>query len=147
MKIEAEIEIGCHVADVCAVFTDPTAAPRWMSNLERFEVVVGNAGQPGAHARLHYLEKGHRTVMDDFLLEVKPGSHYLSGVRAGGLKARVEIRLESKGSSTFIRMIWDGTRSSFFTRIVLRLLRRKIEAGIANDLNSLKRLIEERLTR
>jgi len=61
-------------------YTDPDNMPYWTKHLERFELVKGNSTEAGALARLHFRKKDRSYIMDDELLETKPGERYKSRV-------------------------------------------------------------------
>jgi hypothetical protein len=116
----------------------------WMRDLESFEVVKGAPGETGAVARLHYLQKGRRYVMEDRLIYCEPGKKYVSRVSGDYVSAEVEINLAGAGSETGVSIRWQGTARTLLLKLILPLQRKKMIRQTREDIEVFKRLVEER---
>ena len=142
--VETSILITAPPEAVTQVILNPDLAVRWTTDLERFEVVHGNAGQPGAVARLHYLQGGQRYTMEDTLLYAEPGRCYRSRVTSDVLSAEVETTLEPGEGGTWVRIRWTGSGRRFPLRFLLPLMRGSVTRQAEADLRKLKDLVENR---
>lgn len=138
-----EILVNSPLETVYNAFVNPDNMTLWSRNLEKFEIVDGNSGEPGALARLHYNEKGKKTVMEDRLLETEPQKRILSEVSGEGFTAIVETEFESVGDQTLIMMNWRGTSTKFLVRIVLMIIKGRIRKSAMGELALFRDLVEK----
>jgi len=140
--VETSIFVAAPPEAVTRVILNPDMAVRWTTGLELFEVVHGNAGQPGAVARLHYLQNGRPYVMQDELLEVDPGRRYRSRVSGEAVVAEVVTTLIPEGGGTRLAIRWTGSGRRFPLNFLLPLMRRSVIHQAEVDLGKLKSLVE-----
>jgi hypothetical protein len=143
--VEESVDIAASPEAVSDVLLDIDAAPKWTSGLERFEVVEGVPGEPGCVGAAHYVEGGRRYSVEDRLLESIPGHRFKSTIRGGGLKAMIETRLTQVPGGTKTTIRWSGTGTNPITWLMLPLMRGKIGERCHQDLEALRRLVEERV--
>ncbi len=134
--------IGQPPAVVAAALFDPDNAVQWQSNLEKFEVVWGKAGEAGAKVHLHYSQKGKSHVMEEIWEAVEPGRRYLSRITGEGVTVELERILKTTPQGTQMLVRWSGLGASWWLRLVLRLLRKAIAQRAEFDLLNFKYLVE-----
>ncbi|MCA9656794.1 MAG: SRPBCC family protein [Myxococcales bacterium] len=144
MRVEATVLIPAPREVVVDVLNAAEDAPRWQRGLERMEVVEGEAGVPGARARLHYRERGRAYVMEDELLECEPGRRWLSRVSGNGMTIRVETQLRDVDGGTELALVWDGAPDARVARALFWLLRPSVRRGMRADLERLAALAASR---
>ena len=146
MPIQTTIKTSIFIARppeaVTRVILDPDQAVRWTTDLERFEVVSGTAGLPGAMARLHYVQGGRPYVMKDELLEADPGRRYKSRVSGEALVAEVETTLLPEAGGTRLQIRWTGSGRRFPLTLLLPLMRNSIRRQAEADLVKLRAVVE-----
>jgi hypothetical protein len=140
------ITISVHINQppdvVTGALMEPENFVQWTSNLERFEVVKGEAGEAGALARLHYVEQGRSYVMEDFLEYVEPGRKYVSRVTGNGMRIRVETLIDPLDDGTQMTLTWSGTSDNWLAKLLLPFLRGQIKRYALVDLETFKSLVE-----
>jgi hypothetical protein len=144
---EASVIIRQPVDVVVAALMNPDNFTFWTKYLERFEVVQGAPGQPGAVGRLHYLQNGRRYVMEDRLIAAEPGRRYVSQVTGDPIEARVETTLREVAEGTEMNVRWTGRGKVFPLRFILPLLRGAMVRQSKEELNTFKGLVESRGSR
>jgi uncharacterized protein YndB with AHSA1/START domain len=142
--IQSSIVIDRPPEEVSRVILDPEKAVLWTTDLERFEVLSQTMGLVGSRARLHYLQKGKRYVMEEVLLAVDPNRRYLSKVSGDAIEAEVETTLVPTNGGTQVTVRWTGSGRPLLLRMVIPLMRRSIARQSLVDLLKLKGLVESR---
>ena len=147
MEIMPDFKISINIKQpsdiVWKAFIDPENMLHYTKYLERVEVIQGKFGEIGAIAHLHYLEKGHSYVLEDKLVDYEEGKKIGSQVSGQGMIIDVENHFESVLEGSKITMRWNGTSKSFLTRIILKLMQKKIVKHAREELLAFKRLTEE----
>ncbi len=69
MKLKFETVIDASLDTVWAAFDNPDNKVRWQQNLESFNHVSGEPGQPGAISELKFDEKGKEVVLREAITE------------------------------------------------------------------------------
>jgi hypothetical protein len=82
--------------------------------------------------------------MEDKLVFCEPGKKYVSLLTGDALVAEVETILEPVGNKTEMSIKWSGKGKILFLRVFLPLFRRKIKNLASRDLESFRKLVEER---
>jgi hypothetical protein len=143
-----EFQISTVINQPVSIITQALSNPKnhvyWTTNLERFEVIKGGADEVGSIAHLHYLENGHRHVMEDKLLYCDPANKYVSEVSGDALTARVETTLYSLDNKTEMVLKLSGKGKILFLKLLLPFLRGKIIKNAKKELEKFKKLVEER---
>lgn len=142
VKFEIQIDIKQPPEVVDAALMNPENAVYWTKYLEKFEVVKGKPGEVGAVGRLHYLQKGRRYTMEDVLEYYEPGKKYVSRVSGPAITARVVTTLKVIDGKTRMKIVWKGSPKSFFLKLILPLLKKKITRQAHGELETFKNLIE-----
>ena len=124
-------------------FKDPENMLNWTKYLERVETVKGEFGEIGAVAHLHYLEKGRSYMLEDKLVSYEEKKRIESQVSGRGMFINVKTVFDSSSDQTTITMTWNGMSPSFLTRLILRLMQKKISKQALAELNDFKKLVEK----
>jgi uncharacterized membrane protein len=128
---------------VWKAFIDPENMLHYTKYLEKVETIQGKFGEIGAIAHLHYLEKGRTYILEDKLVDYEEGKKIGSRVSGQGMIIDVENHFESLPDGTKMTMGWSGTSKSFLTRIILKLMQKKIAKHAREELLTFKKLTEE----
>jgi hypothetical protein len=141
-----EFKIGINInqpADIVnQALMESENAPRWTSDLEKFEVVKGEPGLTGSIAHLHYRQGGRSYVMEEVLEYSEPGRRYVSRISGGGVAARVETTIEPSASGTELTVFWSGTSKSILAKLFFPFLRGMMVRRARSDLETFKELVE-----
>lgn len=71
MKLKFKTEIDAPIDTVWAAFNDAGQMGRWMQNFHSFNVVSGEAGQPGSSAELVFDENGRKVVLTETVTDCR----------------------------------------------------------------------------
>jgi hypothetical protein len=142
MKFEMEIVINAPSKVVDEALWTPGNAECWTKGLERFEVVKGKPREVGTVGRLHYVQGGRRHIMEDVLEYSEPGRRYRSRVSGPAIAATVETILEPVDGKTKVKIVWEGKGKKLIVRLLLPLLKRKLEKQSMDEFKIFKELVE-----
>jgi hypothetical protein len=142
-KFTVNTSIHQPVEVIYQAYIAPDNMLKWSTNLEKFEIIKGRFGEVGATARLHYNEKGHKSIMEDTLEFIEPGKKLISKVSGGVLVIQVVTTFISVKSKTELKISWNGTGKNIFVKILLPLLRNTIRKRAKDELDRFKYLVEK----
>jgi hypothetical protein len=140
--IETSVHIDQPPEIVAQAFMDPSNAPLWTTDLERFEVISREPGEIGSVAHLHYRQGGRSYVMEDVLEEMIPNQYFKSRVSGNGIVASVETWLQMVDGGTEVRIRWSGSGASLPMRIILTFMKGNIKRQTKLELEKFKALVE-----
>jgi len=142
--VETATEIEAPPDVVTGVLLDADLAPQWTAGLERLELVDGVPGEAGCVGHAHYRQGSRSYTLVDVLEESVPGEFYRARISGAGIAATVETTLAAVGEdATSISIRWVGRGTNPITRMTLPLMKRRIARAAAEDLASLRRLVEQ----
>lgn len=139
---EVDIIINQPVDVVTEALTNPDNFPFWQTDLVKFEVIKGKAGEIGSLGHLHYSQKGKSYILEDKLIQCTPGEKYVSEVTGDALTAQVETLLIASGHKTKMILKWSGKGKVLFLKIILPFIRRKMMRRTKKELEIFKELLE-----
>lgn len=143
--VEVSTRVAATPEAITTVLLDASLAPAWTAGLDHLEVVAGTPGEPGCVGRAHYIEGGRSHVLEDVLEQVEPARYFRSRLTGGGLTAVVETTLDRVGEhATDLTLRWTGRGTNPLTSFVLVVTKRRLAARARADLESLRRLVEDR---
>jgi hypothetical protein len=97
MKYREEIVIDLPRGRVIELFDDPQNPTKWQPGLKSFELVSGEAGQPGARSRLVYDENGRKIEMIETIERRDMPDEFTGTYEASGLWNRLRNRFNEEG--------------------------------------------------
>ena len=143
-RFKISIIINREVDVIAEALNNPQNPPYWETDLEKFEVIKGEANLVGSVAHLHYLQNGKPYIMEDKLIYCEPGKKYISEVTGDALTAKVETTLRSLENKTEMTLEWSGKGKILFLKLLLPLLRGKLIKQSKKELETFKHLVETR---
>ena len=129
---------------VIKAFLNPANMIFWTKDLERFEVITGKPGEVGSIAHLPFIQNGKKYLMEDELIECKPGFRYVSRVTGDAITAIVKIDLKDIGNNTVLKMHWKGNGKNILLKVILPLSKKKMIKSAKNELRNFKDLVVKR---
>jgi hypothetical protein len=143
-QFKISIIIDRQVDIITKALNNPQNFPYWQTDLEKFEVIKGEANQVGSVGHLHYRQKGKPYIMEDKLIYCEPGKKYISAVTGDALTAKVETTLRPLENKTEMTVAWSGKGKILFLKLLLPLLRGKLIKQSKKELETFKHLVETR---
>ncbi len=142
MKLKFETVIDASVDTVWAAFDDPGNMPRWQQNLESFNHISGEPGQPGAMSELKYDEKGKEIVLRETITERRE-PNFLAGVYDSPMgKTLIVNHFEAVNENSTRWTSWSNFTFKGFMKIlslfVSGIIRKRTEA----DMQRFKLMVE-----
>jgi hypothetical protein len=144
VRFEVSVDIAQLPETVDQALMRAENAPHWNKDLVRFDVIRGEPGLVGSVGRLHYVQGGREHVMEDVMEHAEPGRRYVSRVSGPAITARVETLVEPIEGGTRLTIVWAGNGTRALTRLLLPLMRRRIERRSREELAVFKGLVETR---
>lgn len=146
MKSIVEIEVNVPKKQLAALFADPDSMTKWMDDLERYELISGDAGMPGSKYRM--VPKAGRSHMS-----------FIATVTARNLPDALALKLESSSvdvsvTGTFAALSAHNTKviseEEFtfrgpFDRMFGFLAQREIKKNHRHHMECFKRFAEGRM--
>lgn len=144
MKFKVSTIIEKPVDVVVGALMNPDNLPYWTTDLVRFEVVSGKAGEAGAVGRLHYMQNGRSYIMEDKMIYCEPGKKYVSRVSGDVIEAQVETLLNAIGGKTEMTVTWSGKGKILLLKLFMPLLKGTMIRQSQMELDKFKRLVESK---
>lgn len=143
-RFEISVTINKPVDVVTQALNNADNFRYWQTDLKRFEVIKGGPNQVGSVGRLHYSQKGRPYTMEDRLIHCEPDRKYVSEVEGDALFVQVETTLHPLDERTKMVLNWSGKGKVIFLKLFLPFLRGKIVKQAKKELDTFKKLVEER---
>ena len=135
MKLKYETVIDADLASVWAAFDNPDNMQRWQQNLESFNHISGERGQPGAVSELVYDEKGKKVVLREEITERRE-PNFLAGFYESPMGKTVIVNhFEEAGEDSTRWTSWCNFTFQGFMKImsifISGIIRKRTEADMA----------------
>jgi len=141
-RFRVNVKIKQPIDMVVQAYIKPENIPFWMNNIEKFEVIKGEAGEADSVAHVHYNEHGKKYIMEDKLEYCEQGKKYVSTISSEALFVRTETTFFSLKASTKMNLVWSGKGKYFILKILLPFIRKRISKLAKNELVKFKYLVE-----
>lgn len=133
------VRIARPPADVFTWLFEADKVPRWTGHLERYEV-PGPLG-PGANVRQVLTVSGQRLDLEMEITRYEPPHAAESRFSTNGIDAITSYRL-SGTQDTELTQTLDAKAGSFGARMLLPVVKPKLERKVTEDLERLRGLLE-----
>ena len=139
---EHEIEIRKPLSEVYAAFNNPENLPRWLTGLQRTEVISGTPGQVGCKTRQIYLERGKTVELIETITAHEPEKH-MSGELAGpGMKMSMQVDFVDRGDRTLLKVRSAFRDKSLMLRLMMPFFKGSIAKRQTGDLRRFTEMVE-----
>ena len=139
---EYEIEVDKPLSEVYAAWDNPENLPRWLTGLQRTELISGEPGTVGAKTRQIYLERGRTVEMIETITAIEPGKHSEGTLEVPGMKATMVVDFVDKGESTVIRFRSEFQSRSLMMRLMMPFMKGQIRRRQCGDLERFGEMVE-----
>jgi hypothetical protein len=144
MRITEEIVIDATAAEVWAVVSDVSTHTSWRPALVAFEQVDEPPLAVGSRIREVLRWRGRELELDDVVTALEPKQRL--GLHGSWPAAEfdLELRLAAVPGGTSVTMDWPLYPRSLLLRVVVPFLGRPMRRATVEELEGLKRYVEER---
>lgn len=139
---EYEVEIDKPLDEVYAAWSKPENLPRWLTGLQRTELLSGEPGQVGAKTRQVYLERGRIVEMIETITAMEPKKHQEGVLEVQGMKATLHVDFIDRGAKTGVRFRSDFESKSIMMRLMMPFMKRQIRKRQLGDLERFGAMVE-----
>jgi Polyketide cyclase / dehydrase and lipid transport len=147
MRITEQIEIDASPADVWAVVSDLSTHTAWRPSLVEFRQVSAGPLAVGSRVREVLRWRGRDLVLDDVVTVLDPERRFALSGSWPAADFDLELRLEPLPDGTRVTFDWPLRPRSFLLRVAAPLLRGTMRRATVQELEYLKRYVEERSKR
>jgi hypothetical protein len=142
MKFSTEIVIHLPRRRVVELFDNPDILPAWQPGLEKYELLSGKPGQPGARARLVYRRDRREIEMIETVTSRNLPEEYSTGYQTKEVKNLVVNRFEELEGG-FTRWITENEfKFSGWMAFLAIFLRPAFRRQILDDMERFKAFAE-----
>ena len=142
MKLNFETVIGASVDAVWAAFDNPGNMVRWQQNLQSFNHVSGEPGQPGAVSELVYDEKGKRVVLQETITERRQPVFLAGTYESPMSKTLIVNHFEAVDENNTRWKSWCNFTFSGYMKIMSLFVSGMIRKRTEADMQRFKLLVE-----
>ncbi len=142
MKLKFETVIDASVNTVWAAFDDPGNMPRWQQNLESFNHISGEPGQPGAMSELKYDEKGKEVVLRETITERRDPTFLAGAYESPMGKTVIVNHFEAVDENSTCWTSWCNFTFQGFMKIMSLLVHSIIRKRTEADMDRFKLMVE-----
>jgi len=143
IEYDCEVTIDKPASEVWAVMNDESTLSEWISGYESSEVVSGTPNTVGAVSNININENGQKMTMQETITAVIPEKQLSMDFSMDMMDMNYDLLLESKGNSTVVKTTSKTEGNGMLYRSILAFMPSAMEAQELENLNKLKRLVEE----
>ncbi len=142
MKLTFDTVIDASLDTVWAAFDNPDNMVRWQQNLESFDHVSGEPGQPGAVAELVYDEKGKKVVLKETITERREPDFMARTYESPMAKTLLVNHFEAVGKDSTHWTSWCNFTFRGFMKIMSLFVSGAIRKRTEADMQRFKLMVE-----
>lgn len=140
---ETSVTIRKPLKETYDIIADYEKAPQWITGLKAVEPLEGTPGEAGSKANYIFEERGREIVFHEEVTAVEPYRSFRQRMEGGGVATEGEVHFQEQQGKTRILMKNKVWGRSWFMKLFLPLMKGMMRRRQMNDLENLKRLVEE----
>jgi uncharacterized protein YndB with AHSA1/START domain len=121
---------------------DADKVPRWTGNLEAYEVEGGGPLREGSRVRQALEVSGHRVDVEMRIVRHDPPHAAESRFSTNGIDVVTTYALSPNGGGTELTQTLDAKPSGFSARMLLPVVKPRLERKLTEDLERLRALLQ-----
>lgn len=145
-EYDSSIEVNAPVEKCWSTFHDITKMDQWIKGFESLTLKSGDSLAVGSVYEIVIIDDGHRMVMSEALTEVNAPTKVSYELNNDVLRSEYSFSFEGQ-SSTKIKSHYKITGKNIFWKSILLLSKSYMRNSAADQLSSLKKVIEQPPTR
>ena len=143
---ECELQIDKPAKDAWAVMSDETKVSQWIKGFKRTELISGTANTVGAVSKMYVVEGGEEVMMEETITAIEEFKHMAMTFTMDFMDMDYEISLNEEGGKTTMHTKSTTRGNGILARSIVSFMPGAMKAQEEENLNNLKKLIEENTT-
>lgn len=146
VSYESEIVVNKSAAESWAVMSDESKLSQWIKEVKKIELVSGTPNTVGAVSNIHVVDGGQEMVMKETITKMTPNELMAMTFTMDFMDMDYEMHMKEEGGKTTITSKSTTTGNGIFAKSMLSFMGGSMKTQEDNNLNNLKKLIEENTT-
>jgi uncharacterized protein YndB with AHSA1/START domain len=142
MKLKLETVIDASLDTVWAAFDNPHNLPRWHQNLESFNHISGEPGQPGAVSEFVFDEKGKKVILRETITERREPDFLAGAYESQMGKALIVSHFEAAADNSTRWTSWCNFTFQGFVKFMSLFVSSIIRNRMETDMERFKLMVE-----
>ena len=122
---------------------DEATMPDWILGFKRIELVSGTPNTLGAVSNVYIEENGEEMVMEETITAFEPNKQLGMKFTMDFMNMDYNLFLKEEAGKTLILTTSQTTGNSLFAKSIVSFMTKSMKAQEDENLNNLKRIIEE----
>ncbi len=146
ISYENEIVVNKSAAESWAVMSDESKLSQWIKEVKKIELVSGTANTVGAVSNVYVDDGGQEMVMKETITKMTPNELMAMTFTMDFMDMDYEMHMKEEGGKTTITSKSTTTGNGIFAKSMLSFMGGSMKTQEDNNLNNLKKIIEENTT-
>lgn len=147
ISYDSEIMVDKSIKEAWAVMNDESKISQWLKGITNVEHVSGEKGTVGAVTKYTFDENGQESIVLETIKSIQPNqSIAMDFYMEGAMNMDYKVDFTNQDGKTIIKSSTVTKGEGMFMRSILSFMQNSMQAQEDENMNNLKKLIEENTT-